>query len=67
MSILEKIKAYKLEEISERKARASREEVEAAARNALEVRDFHGALKAAHRAGRFALIAEALENLIGTM
>ncbi len=58
MSILEKIKAYKLEEIAERKKRRPREEVEAVARFAPEVRDFHGSLKAAHRAGRFALIAE---------
>jgi indole-3-glycerol phosphate synthase len=58
VSILETIKAYKLEEVAERKARVPREEVEAAARNALEVRDFHGSLKAAHKAGRFALIAE---------
>ncbi len=58
MSILEKIKAYKLEEIAERKKRTPREEVEAAARLASGVRDFHGALKAAHKAGRFALIAE---------
>jgi len=58
MSILEKIKAYKLEEIAERKKRTPREDVETAARNASPVRDFHGSLKAAHRDGRFALIAE---------
>ncbi len=58
MSILHKIKAYKLEEIAARKAQRPREEVEALARQAPQVRDFHGSLKAAHAGGRFALIAE---------
>jgi len=57
MSILEKIKAYKLEEIAAAKALRSREEVEYDARRASPVRDFHGALKA-HAAEGFALIAE---------
>jgi len=58
MSILEKIKAYKLDEIAARKTKRSREEVEFDARHASQVRDFHGSLKTAHKAGRFALIAE---------
>jgi len=58
MNILEKIKTYKLEEIAARKAKRSRQDVEAAARLAPTVRDFHGALKAAQRSERFALIAE---------
>ncbi len=57
MSILEKIKAYKLEEIAAAKAKRSREEVEFDARHAPQVRDFHGSLKA-HAAKGFALIAE---------
>jgi len=58
VSILDKIKAYKLNEIAARKANRSREEVEAAARHAPEVRDFHGSLKAKHKLGQPALIAE---------
>ncbi len=58
MTILDDIAAYKRVEISERKKRAPREMVEEAARKALPVRDFHGALKAMHSRGEFALIAE---------
>lgn len=57
MSILEKIKAYKLEEIAAAKTKRSREDVEYDARRASPVRDFHGSLKA-HAANGFALIAE---------
>jgi indole-3-glycerol phosphate synthase len=56
--ILEKIKAYKLEEIAARKARRPLAEVEAAAKTAPPVRPFHGALAAAEAAGRYGLIAE---------
>ena len=58
MTILDDIAAYKRKEIAERKERTPREAIELAARKALPVRDFHGALKAKHAAGEFALIAE---------
>jgi len=56
--ILEKIKAYKLEEIAARKARRPLAEVEAAAKTAPPVRPFRAALAAAQAAGRYGLIAE---------
>jgi indole-3-glycerol phosphate synthase len=56
--ILEKIKAYKLEEVAARKARRPLTEVEAAARAAPPVRAFHGALAGCQAAGRYGLIAE---------
>jgi len=56
--ILEKIKAYKLEDVAARKAARPLAEVEAAARAAPPVRPFHGALAAAAAAGRYGLIAE---------
>lgn len=58
MTILDDIAAYKREEIAKRKEHTPREAVELAARQALPVRDFHGALKAKHGKGEFALIAE---------
>ena len=58
MTILDRIKAYKLEEIAARKRRRPLAEMEAAARAAPPVRPFRGALQAAHRAGRYGLIAE---------
>jgi len=56
-SVLDRIKAYKLEEIAARKFARPREEVEGVARLAPHVRDFHAALAAKERGG-FALIAE---------
>jgi indole-3-glycerol phosphate synthase len=57
-NILDKIKAYKLEEVATRKAACPLAAVEAAARAAPPVRPFHGALAAAQSAGRYGLIAE---------
>jgi len=56
--ILEKIKAYKLEEVAARKAARPLTAVEAAASAAPPLRPFHGALAAAQAAGRYGLIAE---------
>ncbi|MFK7939053.1 MAG: indole-3-glycerol phosphate synthase TrpC [Roseovarius sp.] len=56
-TILEKIKAYKLEEIEAAKAEVSLEEVETRARNAPAVRPFADALLQASKTG-FGLIAE---------
>ncbi|MFN3514368.1 MAG: indole-3-glycerol phosphate synthase TrpC [Phenylobacterium sp.] len=56
--ILEKIAAYKREEVAERKARRSHGEVEAAATAASPPRGFRAALERAHAPGRLALIAE---------
>ncbi len=56
MTILETIKAYKLDEIAARKASRPREAVEEAARLAPEVRDFRAGLKRAMTP--FAIIAE---------
>ncbi|MEM6620644.1 MAG: indole-3-glycerol phosphate synthase TrpC [Pseudomonadota bacterium] len=56
--ILDKIKAYKLEEIAARKQARPLAEVEAAARAADRVRPFLGALQAAQADGRYGLIAE---------
>lgn len=56
-TILERIKAYKLDEIAARKAEQTPGEIEAAARAALAPRGFGAALAAAARTG-FGLIAE---------
>ena len=56
--ILEKIGAYKLQEVAERKAATPQEAVEAKARVASQPRGFARALEAAHAPGRLALIAE---------
>ena len=56
--ILEKIKAYKLEEVAARKSALPLAAVEAAAQAAPPVRPFHDALAAAVAAGRYGLIAE---------
>ena len=56
-TILDKIKAYKLEEVAARKARRPLAEVEAAARQASAPRGFAKALKAASATG-YGLIAE---------
>ena len=56
--ILAKITAYKREEVAAAKARRSLAATETAAREALPVRAFAGALSARIAAGRFALIAE---------
>ncbi len=58
MTILDRIKAYKLEEVAARKRQHPLAEIEAAARAAPPVRPFRAALESAHRAGRYALIAE---------
>ncbi len=55
--ILDKIKAYKLEEVAERKARVPLSEVEARAKEAPETRGFHARLQDASREG-YGLIAE---------
>jgi indole-3-glycerol phosphate synthase len=57
-NILDKIKAYKLEEVAARKAARPLAAVEAAAKAAPPVRPFHAALAAAQAAGRYGLIAE---------
>ena len=57
-TVLEKIKAYKLEEIAARKALRPLSTVEQAASNAPAVRNFEGALRATVADGRYALIAE---------
>jgi len=56
-TVLDKIKAYKLEEVAADKARKPLEEMEAAAREASEVRGFAKALQGATRQG-YGLIAE---------
>ncbi len=56
--ILDKIAAYKREEVAERKLRRSVAEVEAAAWDASLPRGFRAALERAHAPGRLALIAE---------
>jgi indole-3-glycerol phosphate synthase len=58
MNVLDRIKAYKLDEVAERKRRRPLADIEAAARAAPPVRPFRAALEAAHRAGRYGLIAE---------
>ena len=57
MNVLDKIKAYKLEEVAAAKAARPLADVEAAARAASPVRGFHAALKAASTTG-YGLIAE---------
>lgn len=57
-NVLDKIKAYKLQEIADRKAARSLAEVEAAACAADPVRGFHAALASAQADGRYGLIAE---------
>ncbi|WP_316013037.1 indole-3-glycerol phosphate synthase TrpC [Roseobacter sp. HKCCA0434] len=57
-NVLDRIKAYKLEEIAARKSARPSSEIEAAARDAAPVRDFEGALRAKLAAGQYALIAE---------
>jgi indole-3-glycerol phosphate synthase len=56
--ILERIAAYKREEVAARKALHPIEVLEAAAREASEPRGFRAALERAHAPGRLALIAE---------
>lgn len=58
MDVLDRIKAYKLEEVAARKRARPWPEIEAAARAAPPVRSFRGALAVAQRAGRYGLIAE---------
>ncbi|MFQ5565586.1 MAG: indole-3-glycerol phosphate synthase TrpC [Paracoccaceae bacterium] len=57
-NVLDKIKAYKLDEVAARKAARPLAEVEAAAQAAPPVRPFHAALAAAEAAGRYGLVAE---------
>jgi len=57
-NVLDKIKAYKLDDIAAAKAARPLAEVEAAANAAPPVRPFHGALTAAQSVGRYGLIAE---------
>ena len=57
-TILDKIKAYKLEDVAARKAVRSFAEVEAAAREANAPRGFAAALNTKVAAGGYALIAE---------
>ena len=56
-TVLDRIKAYKLEEVAARKARRPLNQVEAAARAAPPVRSFAGRLRAAAKTG-YGLIAE---------
>jgi indole-3-glycerol phosphate synthase len=58
MTILDRIKAYKLDEVAVRKRARPLAEIEAAARAAPPVRPFAGALAAAYQTGRYGLIAE---------
>jgi indole-3-glycerol phosphate synthase len=56
--ILDRIAAYKREEVTARKAARPQAEIEAAARHATPPRGFRAALQRAHGPGRLALIAE---------
>ena len=58
MDILETIKAYKLEEVAERKRSRPLSAVEEAARAAPPIRPFAGALQRAEAEGRYGLVAE---------
>lgn len=58
MDILNRIRAYKLDEIAAARAARPMAEVERAARDAPPVRPFAAALRAAEAAGRWGLIAE---------
>lgn len=57
-SVLERIRAYKLEEILAARAARPLAEIEAVARDAPAPRDFVGAMRATIAEGRYALIAE---------
>ncbi len=57
-NVLDRIKAYKLDEIAARKARCPQGEIEALARQASPVRDFAGAIQTRIAQGDYALIAE---------
>ena len=57
-NVLDKIKAYKLEEMAARKAARPLADVEGAAKAAPDVNPFHGALASAQANGRYGLIAE---------
>ena len=57
-NVLDKIKAYKLEEVAARKTARPLAAVEASAKAAPPVRPFHAALARAEAAGRYGLIAE---------
>ena len=57
-NVLDKIKAYKLEEIAARKQARPPSEVEAAATAAPTVRPFRGALEKAQDSGGYGLVAE---------
>ncbi|MHA1529390.1 MAG: indole-3-glycerol phosphate synthase TrpC [Alphaproteobacteria bacterium] len=57
-NVLDRIKAYKLEEVAARIAARPLAAVEAAAKAAPAVRPFHAALAATQAAGRYGLIAE---------
>lgn len=56
--ILQRIAAYKRDEVADRKARRPKAEVDVAAKSAPSPRGFARALEAAHAPGRLALIAE---------
>ncbi|MBN9545804.1 MAG: indole-3-glycerol phosphate synthase TrpC [Alphaproteobacteria bacterium] len=58
MSILDKISAYKKEEVAAAKERVTPAEVEARAKSAAPVRGFRAALEAKKASGEFGLIAE---------
>lgn len=58
MSILDRIRTYKLEEVAQRKAETSEAEIEAQARAAGPTRGFGEALRRASSAGGYGLIAE---------
>jgi len=57
-NVLDKIKAYKLEEVAARKSARPLAKIEAAAKAAPPVRPFRAALAQAQAAGRYGLIAE---------